>query len=47
MPDTNWVFDNFNLIQESGGNIQTQEGLNISLQEFDNTNWQWLKKYLT
>ena len=39
MADTNWVIENFNLIQQSGGNIKTEDGVNIALQEFDSTNW--------
>ena len=37
---TNWVIDNFCLIQEAGGNLLTEDGLSlISLQEFDSTVW--------
>ena len=39
MADTKWVVNNFDLIQESGGNIYTESGLIISLQEFDSTVW--------
>ena len=37
---TNWVIDNFCLIQETGGNLLTEDGLNlIALQEFNSTVW--------
>jgi hypothetical protein len=39
MPDTNWVIDNFCIVQELGGNIETEDGLLLSLQEYDNVNW--------
>ena len=39
MADTNWVIDNFSIVQELGGNIKTEDGLRISLQEYENVNW--------
>jgi hypothetical protein len=36
---TNWVQDLFNIIQESNGNIKTEDGLYLCLQEFDSTVW--------
>jgi hypothetical protein len=36
---TNWVLTEFCLIQESGGNILTEESDYIALQEFDSTVW--------
>jgi hypothetical protein len=36
---TNWVIDNFCLIQETGGNLLTEDGLNLALQEFNSTVW--------
>ena len=37
---TNWVIDNFCLIQETGGNLLTEDGLSlIALQEFNSTVW--------
>ncbi len=39
MADTNWVIEKFNLVQELGGNIQTEDGIDIALQEFNNTIW--------
>ena len=37
MPATNWVLDEFDLVQESGGNILHQDGDYICLQEFNST----------
>jgi len=37
MPTTNWVLDEFDLVQESGGNILHQDGDYICLQEFNST----------
>ncbi len=37
---TNWVIDNFCLVQESGGNLYTEDVPDlIALQEFDSTVW--------
>jgi len=36
---TNWVFDNFDLIQEAGGNLLTEDGFYISLEEFNTAVW--------
>ena len=36
---TNWVIENFCLIQESGGKILTELSDYIALQEFDSTTW--------
>jgi len=36
---TNWVFDNFDLVQESSGNILTEDGFYIALEEFNTTTW--------
>jgi hypothetical protein len=36
---TNWVLSQFCLVQESGGNILTEDGEYISLEEFDSTVW--------
>jgi len=36
---TNWVFDNFDLIQEAGGNLLTEDGFYISLEEFNTSVW--------
>jgi len=37
---TNWVIDLFDLIQESGGNLLTEDGDSlICLQEFNATDW--------
>ena len=39
MPETNWVYDEFDLVQETGGNILHEDGDYICLQEFDSTTW--------
>ena len=39
MPETNWVYDEFDLVQETGGNILPEDGDYICLQEFDSTTW--------
>lgn len=39
MADTTWVIDNFCLVQELGGNIYTEDGSFLVLQELDNTSW--------
>ena len=36
---TNWVLDNFNLIQEEGGNILTEDNKFVARQEFKNVVW--------
>jgi len=36
---TNWVVENFLIIQESGGNILAEDSDYISLQEYNNTVW--------
>lgn len=36
---TNWVLDLFNIIQEQNGNILTEDGFYLCLQEFDDTTW--------
>lgn len=36
---TNWVLDNFNLIQEGGGNILTENNKFVARQEFKNVVW--------
>jgi len=36
---TNWVVENFCIIQESGGNILAEDSDYISLQEYNNTVW--------
>lgn len=36
---TNWVFEKFNLIQEEGGNILTEDGKFIARQEFKDIIW--------
>ena len=36
---TNWVVEEFCLIQESGGNILLEESDYIALQEWDSTTW--------
>lgn len=36
---TNWVIENFCLIQEDGGNIFMENSDIISLQEFSSTVW--------
>jgi len=36
---TNWVLDNFNLIQEGGGNILTEDNKFVARQEFKNVVW--------
>ena len=36
---TNWVLDNFNLIQEVGGNILTEDNKFVARQEFKNVVW--------
>lgn len=36
---TNWVIENFCLIQEDGGNILMEDSALVSLQEFDSTAW--------
>ena len=36
---TNWVVENFIIIQESGGNILAEDSDYIALQEFNNTVW--------
>lgn len=40
MTDTNWELDSFDLIQESGGNILTEDSLYICLEELDTTVWE-------
>ena len=37
---TNWVLDLFNIVQEGGGNLLTEDDLYICLQEFNNTDWE-------
>lgn len=37
---TNWVLDLFNIVQEEGGNILTEDELYICLQEFNNPEWE-------
>jgi hypothetical protein len=37
---TNWVLDLFNIVQEDGGNILTEDELYICLQEFNGTEWE-------
>lgn len=37
---TNWVLDLFNIVQEEGGNLLTEDDLYICLQEFNNTAWE-------
>ena len=37
---TNWVLDLFNIVQEDGGNILTEDELYICLQEFNSTEWE-------
>jgi hypothetical protein len=39
MAATNWVLDEFDLVQESGGNILHEDSDYICLQEFDSTTW--------
>lgn len=44
MPDTNWVTENWTLIQESGGNIFMEDStptdpVYVSLQEYESTSW--------
>lgn len=39
MADTNWVVDNFDVIQEEGGNILFEEGQLMALQEYNDTVW--------
>ena len=39
MPETNWVYDEFDLVQETGGNILHEDGDYICPQEFDSTTW--------
>ena len=39
MADTNWVQDLFDLVQESGGSLLTEDSFYIALQEFDSTVW--------
>jgi len=36
---TNWVIDLFDLIQEAGGNLLTEDDDLICLQEFNSTVW--------
>ncbi len=36
---TNWVVENFCILQESGGNILTEGSDYIALQEFNSTLW--------
>ena len=36
---TNWVVENFCLVQETGGNILTEDSNYVALQEFDSTTW--------
>jgi hypothetical protein len=36
---TNWVIENFCLVQEEGGNILMEDSDLVSLQEFDSTTW--------
>jgi len=36
---TNWVLDNFNIIQEGGGNLLTENNKYMSRQEFKNVVW--------
>lgn len=44
MPETNWVTENWTLIQESGGNIFMEDStaadpVYVSLQEYESTSW--------
>jgi len=36
---TNWVLDDFNIIQEQGGNLLTESNKFIARAEFKNTVW--------
>ena len=36
---TNWVIEDFCLVQESGGNILAEDSDYIALQEFNSTVW--------
>lgn len=36
---TNWVVENFCLIQEEGGNILMEDNDLVALQEFESTTW--------
>lgn len=36
---TNWVIDLFDLVQEEGGNILTEDDLYLCLQEFQSSVW--------
>tara|TARA_R100000781_G_scaffold71146_1_gene44594 strand:+ start:690 stop:896 length:207 start_codon:yes stop_codon:yes gene_type:complete len=36
---TNWVLDNFNVIQEEGGNVLTEDSKFIARQEFKDVVW--------
>ena len=37
---TNWVIDNFCIVQETGGNIYTEDGFGLlALQEHQSTIW--------
>jgi hypothetical protein len=36
---TNWVITEQTILQESGGNIFTENGFAIALEEFDSTVW--------
>tara|TARA_R110002012_G_scaffold298514_2_gene497012 strand:+ start:946 stop:1089 length:144 start_codon:yes stop_codon:yes gene_type:complete len=37
---TNWVVENYCLLQESGGNILTEQSDYIALQEYNSTDWE-------
>jgi|TARA_R110000803_G_scaffold40038_1_gene86201 hypothetical protein len=38
---TNWVVDDFCIIQETGGNLLTEDGFRLlALEEFDSTVWE-------
>ena len=36
---TNWVIDQFNMLQESVGNILTEDSKYIALEEYNSTTW--------
>jgi len=39
MPLTNWVIQNFNIVQENKANILLENGDILALQEFNSTVW--------
>jgi hypothetical protein len=40
MMPTNWVIENFYIIQETGGNILDEEEDYLALDQFNSTDWE-------